>query len=424
MENSITVRDNRSAKEYVLPIENGSAGETMISGPGLAAVGESETGRKMRIFDPGFRNTASCKSQITFVDGENGVLRHRGFPIEDLVADRSFLEVAMLILDGRLPDAEEVGGWEQSLHKSRELDPDLIGLIRSFRPGSHTMGMLVGTLGSLSTFYNDTRSFADSASRADHITRMVGTVSSAAAFIYRHSKGLPEILPDPRRGFMEDVARTLFGFEDPHPLVVRALDVLFILHADHEQNCSANVMRSIGSAGADPYTALAGAAGALYGPIHGGANEAVLRMLEDVGSVENVAAYIDRVKRKEFRLMGVGHPVYRRYDPRAALIKQIAYDVFEVTGTNEQIDIALEIEKVVLEDDYFVSRSLNPNVDFYSGLIYQSLGLPMDMMTVMFAIPRTVGWLAQWKEMLEDREQTITRPRQIYTGEMEPRDRM
>jgi citrate synthase len=222
---------------------------------------------------------------------------------------------------------------------------------------------------------------------------------------------------------VEDVVHALFGFEDPHSSIVRALDAQFILHADHEQNCSANVMRSIGSAGPDPYTALAGAAGAVYGPIHGGANEAVQRTLADVGSVENVAAYIDRVKRKEFRLTGVEHPVYRRYDPCAALIKQIAYDVFEVTGTNEQIDIALEIEKVVLEDDYFVLRSLNPNVDFYSGLIYQLLGLPMDMMTVMFAIPRTVGWLAQWKEMLEDREQTITRSRQIYTGEMEPRHR-
>ena len=352
------------------------------------------------------------------MNGEEGILRYRGHEIEDLAGNTTYLDVAHLLLRKRLPTDDERLTWESEIHRHRRLDPDLLNVIESFPRDAHTMGALVSVTGALSTLYDDIREVIRSEDLVRHIDRVIGNVSAAAAAIYRHSQGLARIDPSPGSTFIEDVARSLFGERGEDPVVVRALDTLFILHADHEQNCSANVMRSIASGGADPYTAVSGAIGALYGPSHGGANEAVLRMLAEIGSVDRVRDYVEGAKRKEYRLMGVGHPVYRRYDPRAAIIKRVANEVFETTGPNEMIDIALEVERVVLEDDYFVSRQLHPNVDFYSGLIYQSLGLPLDMMTVMFVIPRLAGWLAHWNELLSDEDFTITRPRQIYVGQV------
>lgn len=418
MNQTITIRDNRTGKEIEVPIVEGTYGETAIDAAEVAALGV-DAGRPLRLYDPGFRNTASCRSAITYVDGNAGILSYRGYAIEDLAGEVSFPEVALLLLKGRLPDRAESEDWEGSVHLHRKLPADLVRVIESFPRGSHAMGTLVSVVGAMSTLFDDIHDVGCEAARMRHIDRLVGMVSAAGAHIYCHNQGVPAIAPDPQRPFVEDVAHTLLGEIGGHPKIVRALDILFTLHADHEQNCSANVMRSIASGGADPYTALSGAIGALYGPAHGGANEAVLKMLETIGSVSGVSDYVEGAKRKEYRLMGVGHPVYRHYDPRAALIKQVAKEVFEVTGRNDLIDIAEEMERIVLEDDYFVSRGLNPNVDFYSGLIYQSLGLPLDMMTVLFAIPRTVGWLAQWNEMLADEDATITRPRQIYIGDRE-----
>ena len=419
---SLTVTDNRTGKTYEVPIFYGTYPTygAAIHTADLRQIKVSEDDFGLLGYDPGYLNTGSCKSAVTFIDGEEGILRYRGYPIEQIAEQSSYLEVAYLLLNGELPAQQQLEGWEQTIAEHAMLHESIKQFLEGFRYDSHTMGMLVGALGALSTFYPDARDISDQEVLDLHICRLVGKVATVAAFGYRHSRGLPYIYPDPGLGYCGNLLNMLFNRPGqkfaPDPALERALEVLFILHADHEQNCSASTMRGIGSGHADPYSATAGAAAALYGPLHGGANEAVLRMLAEIGSVENVPAYIDRVKSREVLLQGFGHRVYKNYDPRASIIKQTAYEVFEVTGKNPLIDIALELERIALEDDFFVSRKLYPNVDFYSGIIYQAMGLPVDMYPVLFAIPRTSGWLAQWKEMLGDEEQKIARPRQVYTG--------
>ena len=415
MTDTLTVTDNRTGRSFELPVFEGTFGESAIDGQGLAQIRVTESDPGLRILDPGLRHTATCKSAITYVDGENGILRYRGYPIETLTERATYLEVAHLLIYGDLPDDERLEAWREKIAHHSLLHESFRRHLEGFNYGSHTMGMFVGSLGALSTFYQDVPDDVD-----EHAARLIGQVATVAAFGYRHSRGLPCLYPRPGRDYCQNLLSMLFGDTEgdyePDPVLVRALNVLLILHADHEQNCGTNVMRSIGSAGTDPCSALAGAAAALYGPAHGGANEAALRVMGEIGEPAHVPAFLDRVRRKEVVLPGFGHPVYRNYDPRARIIKDVAHEVFEVTGRNALLDVALEVERIALEDDYFVSRRLYPNVDFYSGLIYQSLGLPLDMMTVLFAIPRTSGWLAQWREMLDGQER-IARPRQIYVGE-------
>ncbi len=419
---SLTITDNRTGKTYEVPIFYGTYPTygAAIHTANLRQIKVSEDDFGLLGYDPGYLNTGSCKSEVTFIDGEKGILRYRGYPIDQLAKQSSYLEVAYLLLNGELPAQQQLEGWEETITEHEMLHESIKQFLEGFHYDSHTMGMLVGALGALSTFYPDARDISDEEVLDLHICRLVGKVATVAAFGYRHSRGLPYIYPDPDLGYCGNLLNMLFGRPGekyvPDPVLERALNFLFILHADHEQNCSASTMRNIGSSLADPYSAIAGAAAALYGPAHGGANEAALKMLLEIGKKENVPAYIDRVKNREVLLQGFGHPVYKTYDPRATLIKQTAYEVFEVTGRNPLIDIALELERIALEDDYFVSRGLYPNVDFYSGIIYQAMGLPVDMMPVLFAVPRTAGWLAQWKEMLLDEEQRIARPRQVYTG--------
>ena len=419
---SLSITDNRTGKTYEVPIEYGTYPEygAYIRTADLRQVKVSGDDFGLLGYDPSYLNTGSCKSAITFIDGEKGILRYRGYPIEELAEEANYLEVAYLLLCGNLPSQVENDAWAIRVHELAMLHESIKKFLEGFRYDSHTMGMLVGVLGALSTFYPDARDISGGEEMEIHICRLVGKMATIAAFGYRHSRGLPYIYPDNELGYCGNLLNMLFSMPgkrySPDPVLERALDVLFILHADHEQNCSTSVMRAIGSAQSDPYSALAGAAGALYGPLHGGANEAVLKMLAEIGSVDRVADYIARVKKKEVLLQGFGHRVYKNYDPRASVIKRTAYEVFEVTGKNPLIDIALELERTALEEDYFVSRKLYPNVDFYSGIIYQAMGLPVDMMPVLFAIPRAAGWLAQWKEMLLDDEQRIARPRQVYTG--------
>ena len=371
-------------------------------------------------YDPAFLNTASARSAITFIDGDRGILRYRGYPIEQLAEESTYLETAYLLLFGELPTEAELEEWSTTITHHTFLHENMKRLMEGFRYDAHPMGMFVSAVAALSTFYPEAARSTTRRSASRRSIRLIAKVPTIAAFSYRHNRGLPYVYPDNDLGFAENFLSMMFRMAEPKyiadPALERALEVLFILHADHEQNCSANAMRSIGSSQVDPYSALAGAAAALYGPLHGGANEAVLRMLAEIGDVKNVPAFIERVKAGEGRLMGFGHRVYKNYDPRAKIIKQIADEVFEVTGRNPLLDIALELEKIALEDDYFVSRKLYPNVDFYSGLIYQALGLPTAMFPVMFAIPRTAGWLAQWLEGIVDPEQKIARPRQIYLG--------
>ena len=419
---SLTVTDNRTGKTYELPIEYGTYPEygAFVRTADLRQIKVSDRDFGLLGYDPAYLNTGSCRSSITFIDGEKGILRYRGYPIDQLAEQGNFLEVAYLLLCGELPDRSRHKEWLSQILENGMLHESIKKFLDGFRYDAHTMGMLVGVLGALSTFYPDARDISDEETRELHICRLMGKLPTVAAFGYRHSRGLPYIYPDPDLGYCGNLLNMLFNMPgrkyEPHPVLERALNILFILHADHEQNCSTSVMRGIGSAQADPYSAIAGAAGALYGPLHGGANEAVLGMLAEIGSKENVPAYIERVKKREVLLQGFGHRVYKNYDPRASVIKRTAYEVFEVTGKNPLIDVSLELERIALEDDFFVSRSLYPNVDFYSGIIYQSMGLPVDMMPVLFAVPRAAGWLAQWKELLLDGEQRIARPRQIYTG--------
>jgi len=374
----------------------------------------------MMTYDPAFMNTASCQSAVTFIDGDKGILRYRGYPIEQLAEHCTFLEVAYLILFGELPTAAQLTEWTNKITHHTMLIETTKKFLEGFRYDAHPMGMFVSSVAALSTIYPEARNVRDPEVRALQTQRLIGKVPTIAAYTYRHSLGYPYIYPDNDLSYTENFMNMLWKMVEPkyhaNPVLSKALDVLFILHADHEQNCSTNVMRAVGSSEADPYVCTAAAAAALSGPLHGGANEEVLRMLDEIGSKDNVPGYIERVKSGRIKLMGFGHRIYKNYDPRAKIIKWAADQVFEITGRNPKLEIALELERIALQDDYFVKRKLYPNVDFYSGIIYQALGFQPDMFTVLFAIPRTVGWLAQWEEMLGDAEQKIARPRQIYTG--------
>ncbi len=408
MSETLTIVDERTGEQISVPVEDGTIRATALKPLGLMS------------YDPAFLNTASVRSAITQIDGDAGILRYRGYPIEQLAAESTYLETAYLLIHGELPTKAELAAWSHEITVHTFLHENVKRLMEGFRYDAHPMGMLVSMLGALSTFYPEASKVDDAEVRMHQVVRLIAKVPTIAAWSYRHSKGLPYVYPDNELGFTSNFLSMIFRMAEPRyhaePALERALEVLFILHADHEQNCSANAMRSIGSSKVDPYSAMAGAAAALYGPLHGGANEAVLRMLAEIGDVRHVPEFIGRVKAGEGRLMGFGHRIYKNYDPRATIIKETADSVFEVTGRNPLLDIALELEKIALEDEYFVSRKLYPNVDFYSGLIYQALGLPTAMFPVMFAIPRTAGWLAQWLEGIQDPEQKIARPLQIYTG--------
>ncbi|HEX8746330.1 MAG TPA: citrate synthase [Pyrinomonadaceae bacterium] len=412
---TLTIIDNRTGKQYEIPIED----ET-IRAMDLRKIKVSDDDFGLMTYDPAFMNTASCKSSITFIDGDKGILRYRGYPIEQLAERSTYLEVAYLLLSGELPTSSQLEEWTWHITHHTFIHESIKKVMDGFNYDAHPMGMLIGMVGALSTFYPEAKNIFDKDCRQKQIYRMIAKVATIAAFSYRHRKGLPYAYPDNDLSYTGNFLNMMFKTTEvkyrPDPVLERALNVLFILHADHEQNCSTNAMRSIGSAHTDPYSALAGAAAALYGPLHGGANEAVLRMLKEIGSLERVPEYVKRVKAGEFRLMGFGHRVYKNYDPRARIIKDVAYEVFEVTGKDPLLDIALELERIALEDEYFVKRKLYPNVDFYSGIIYQAMRFPVDMFPVLFAIPRTSGWIAQWQELLEDSEQKIARPRQIYLG--------
>ena len=418
MSDTLTITDNRTGQTYEVPIEEGAIRATALR---QFKLDPEDFG--LLSYDPAFLATASTRSAITFIDGDRGILRYRGYPIEQLAERSTYLETAYLLVNGELPAEPELAMWTDEITHHTFVHENVKQLMDGFRYDAHPMGMFVSSVAALSTFYPEAAKVDDAVVRMEQVVRLIAKVPTIAAFSYRHSRGLPYVYPDNGRGFVENFLAMLFSIGDrtytPDPELVRALDVLFVLHADHEQNCSANAMRSIGSSKVDPYSALAGAAAALYGPLHGGANEAVLRMLEEIGTVKRVPAFIERVKAGDGRLMGFGHRVYKNYDPRARIIKEAADAVFEVTGTNPLLQIALELERIALEDEYFVSRKLYPNVDFYSGLIYQALGLPTAMFPVLFAIPRTAGWLAQWLELLDDPEQKIARPRQLYVGQPE-----
>lgn len=414
--NTLSIRDNRTGQEFEVPIQEGN----VIRAMDLRQIHEVEGDFGMMAYDPAFTNTASTRSTITDIDGDRGILRYRGYPIEQLAEHSSFLEVAYLLLRGELPKQEELNQFTRDVTYHTYIHENITKLLDGFRYDAHAMGMVISSVAALSTFYPEAKEVHDPANRWIQITRLVAKMPTLAAFAYRHHRGLPYVYPENELSYSANFLNMLFriGVTEyaPNPVLERALDVLFILHADHEQNCSTTAMRVIGSAEADPYSALAGAMAALYGPLHGGANEAVLRMLHEIGDVKNIPAFMESVRKGERRLMGFGHRVYKAYDPRASIIKKTAYEVFEVTGKDPLLDIALELEKIALQEDYFVQRNLYPNVDFYSGLIYQALGFPVEMFPVLFAIPRTVGWLTQWEEMLEDKEQKIARPRQVYVG--------
>jgi citrate synthase len=416
--NSLSITDNRTGKSYEVPIEN----ETIRAGD-LRKIKVETDEFGMMTYDPGFDNTASCKSTITYIDGDKGILRYRGYPIEQLADKSTFLEVAYLLINGELPTKAQYDTWVYEVMHHTFVHENLVHLMRAFRYDAHPMGMLISSLAFMSTLHPEARNIEDEKVRNKQILRMMGKLPTVAAFAYRHRIGRPFNYPNSDLDYTSNFLYMLDFMHqskyEVHPTLARALDVLFILHADHEQNASTSVMRSIGSAHADPYSAMAGAAAALFGPRHGGANEAVIKMLNEIGSAQNVPAYVERVKKGEFRLMGFGHRVYKNYDPRARIIKQVAYDVFEVTGMNPLLEVATKLEEVALKDDFFVSRKLYPNVDFYSGIIYQAMRFPPDMFTVLFTLGRAPGWLAQWKELVTDAEQKIARPRQVYLGSPE-----
>jgi citrate synthase len=423
MPETLTIIDNRTGKQYEVPIDHGTYDKygSFIRADALKKIKSSDDDFGLMAYDPAFMNTASCRSSVTFIDGDKGILRYRGYSIEDLAAKSTFLEVAYLLLHGELPTQGQLDEWTHWITMHTLVHENIKKFIDGFNHDAHPMGIFVSAVAALSTFYPESKKVLDPAIRQREIYRLIAKVPTISAYAYRHSMGLPYVYPDNDLGYAGNFLGMMFKMTElkytPDPVLERALNVLFILHADHEQNCSANAMRSVGSAQADPYCSTAAAAAALYGPLHGGANEQVLRMLRQIGSKEAVPEYVKRVKAGEMKLMGFGHRVYKNYDPRAKILKEMATQVFEVTGKNPLLDIALELEKISLEDDYFVSRKLYPNVDFYSGLIYQAMKFPVDMFPVLFAIPRTAGWLAQWQEMLGDGEQKIARPRQVYTGE-------
>jgi citrate synthase len=412
---ALTITDQRNGKTYESAVELGT-----VRAMDLRKIKNSPDDFGLMTYDPAFMNTASCKSSITFIDGDKGILRYRGYDIEALAEHCTYLEVAYLLLYGELPNAQQGKDWIWEITHHTMLHETTKHFIDGFRYDAHPMGILVSTLAALSTVYPEAKDIADPENRQKQIVRIIAKMATLAAYSYRHRRGHPYVYPDNDLTYTENFMNMLWRMTEPKymasPVIARALDVLFILHADHEQNCSSTTMRIIGSAQTDPYLAMSGAAAALAGPLHGGANEEVLRMLDEIGSVKNIPAYIKRVKEGEIKLMGFGHRVYKNYDPRARIIKAVADEVFEVTGRNERLDIALELERIALQDDYFVTRKLYPNVDFYSGIIYQAMGFQPEMFTVLFAIPRAAGWLAQWNEMIQDPEQKIARPRQIYTG--------
>ncbi len=420
MADTLTITDNRTGRQYEIPIQDGT-----IRAAELRQIKVTPDEFGLMTYDPAFMNTAACRSRISFIDGDKGILLHRGYPIEQLAEHSDFVETSYLILFGELPTETQLEAWIRDINAHTMLHENLKKFVEGFRYDAHPMGMFLSAVGALSTFYPDAKNVLDPDSRRLQMVRLIAKVPAIAALAYRHIIGRPYVMPDNELSYTGNFLNMLFKMTEvrykPHPVLERALDVLFILHADHEQNCSTAVMRNIGSSHVDPYSALAGAAAALYGPLHGGANEAVLRMLEEIGSKQNIPAFIKRVKAGEGRLMGFGHRVYKSYDPRAKIIKRMADLVFEVTGKNPLLEMALELERIALEDEYFVSRRLYPNVDFYSGLIYQAMGFPLAIFPVLFAIPRTAGWAAQWEEMLTDPEQKIARPRQIYIGSP-PRD--
>ncbi|HUM71946.1 MAG TPA: citrate synthase [Chloroflexota bacterium] len=412
---TLTITDNGTGRTYEVPIENDT-----IKAISLRQIKVNDDDFGMMSYDPAFTNTASTKSTITYIDGDKGILEYRGYPIEQLAEQSNFLEVAYLILFGELPTKEQYDAWEYDILHHTFVHENIKQLMHAFRHDAHPMGMFIATIAAMSTYYPEGRRIDDAKARLKQIKRLIAKVPTVAAFSYRHSRGLPYVYPDNDLSYTGNFLRMLDQMTqekyEPNPVLAHALDVLFILHADHEQNCGTAAMRVIGSSHTDPYTAMAGAAAALYGPLHGGANEEVLRMLLEIGDVKNVPEFIKAVKNRERLLMGFGHRVYKNYDPRARIIKQVADQVFEVTGRSPLLDIALELERIALEDDFFVQRNLYPNVDFYSGIIYQAMRFPIAMFPVLFAIPRTVGWLAQWQEMLADSEQKIARPRQVYLG--------
>jgi citrate synthase len=413
---TLSVTDNRTGAIYEIPIAQGT-----IKAMDLRRIKLDDGDFGLMSYDPGLTNTAATKSAITYIDGDQGILRYRGYPIEQLAANSTYLETAYLVIFGELPTAEQLRKWERDVSRHTMLHTNIQHLIEAFRFNAHPMSVFISATASLSTLYPEARNIADRANRHLQVERMLAKAATIAAFTYRHNQGWPCNFPDDGLSFIGNFLKMMFRMTEvkyqPNPVLERALNILFILHADHEQNCGTNAMRVIGSSQADPYSALAGAAAALYGPLHGAANEAVLRMLEQIGTPANVPAFLARVKSGEGeRLMGFGHRVYKNYDPRCRIIKRTAEEVFQVTPRNPLLDVALELERIALQDDYFISRKLYPNVDFYSGLIYKAMNLPASMFTVMFAVPRTCGWVAHWMELVEDPEQKISRPRQIYTG--------
>ena len=413
---SLTITDNRTGKEYEVPIEDGT-----IRALELRKIKTGEDDFGLMTYDPAFMNTAASRSAITYIDGDKGILEYRGYPIEQLAEHSTYLEVAYLLVHGDLPNQAQLDEWTHQITIHTFVHENIKGFMQGFRYDAHPMGMLVASVGALSTFYPEASKIKDDECRYIQIIRLIAKMPTLAAFAYRHNRGMPYVYPDNDLAYAGNFLGMIYKMTElkyrPDPRLERALDVLFILHADHEQNCSTSAVRSVGSSQVDPYSAVAAGVAALYGPLHGGANEAVLRMLRRIETVENIPDFIKGVKEGNERLMGFGHRVYKNFDPRAKIIKKATEDVFEVTGRNPLLDVAMELEKIALEDDYFISRKLYPNVDFYSGLIYEALGMPVDMFPVLFAIGRTGGWIAQWLEMIEDPEQKSSRPRQIYTGE-------
>ena len=412
---TLTVTDNRTGRSYEVPIKEGA-----VRAADFRKIKVDDADFGLMTYDPAFTNTASCRSAVTFIDGDEGILRYRGYPIQELAEKSSFLEVAYLLLAGELPTKDELFTWEDEITHHTLVHESIKKFIDGFHHDAHPMGMLVSSVGALSTFYPDAKQIKDPGLRRLQIVRLIAKITTLAAYSYRHSVGFPYVYPDNDLSYAGNFLNMMWKATelkyDPDPVLEHALDVLFILHADHEQNCSANAMRAVGSSEADPFSAAAAAIAALYGPLHGGANEQVLRMLREIGSPENIPSFIAQVKDGKKKLMGFGHRVYKNYDPRARVIRQVADEVFKVTGTNPLLDLAMELERIALEDDYFISRKLYPNVDFYTGIIYQAMGFPVEMFPVLFAIGRMPGWLAQWEEGLLDPEQKIARPRQLYVG--------
>jgi citrate synthase len=415
---TLSVTDNRTGETYEVEVTDGT-----VRAMDFRDIKVSEDDFGLMTYDPAFTNTASCRSAICFIDGEAGVLEYRGYPIDQLCEKSTYLEVAYLLIYGELPTREQLDEWVFEITHHTYVHENIKKFVEGFRYDAHPMGMLLATVGALSTFYPDAKKIDDELERHMAAVRLIAKMPTLAAFAYRHNLGLPYVYPDNDLSFAGNFLSMMYKMTEtkyePDPRLERALDVLWILHADHEQNCSTNAVRGVGSSAVDPYSAVAAGVAALYGPLHGGANESAIRMLERIGSVDNIPDFLQGVKDRKERLMGFGHRVYKNYDPRARIIKKHLDDVFEVTGKNPRLEIATELEKRALEDEYFTDRKLYPNVDYYSGLIYEALNLPKDMFTVMFAIPRTSGWIAQWREMLDDEETKIARPRQIYTGERE-----